>query len=236
MQQYGDEYPRAVTLNGVRMPLTRESDYSRFYRTDDGKYGFVVSRFRDGSASISLAQVEAGWPSWSDDKRRDFCGSCHALGGQDDFPSILRFVMSQGDAISVSQVALSVARWLPREEAFTLLCDALEKADGEETANITQAIAHTKHPDAQEMLLEHLFRLWAASDLWDDDPFSNSRAFDATCCIAHLLELGAAPQDFDDKVRRLAAHPCEGNRDSCSTFLRRHYDWLPSREVRPLEI
>src|SRR5215831_18742191 len=76
------------------------------------------------------------------------------------------------------------------------------------------------------VISRHLLRLWAEADLWNDDPFVNWRAFDATCCIGHLLELGAPPADFEDKVRLLAAHQCKGNRASCCTFLQRHYGWL----------
>lgn len=228
-KEYGSEYPRAVTLHGVRMALERETEFSRLYSTEDGKHRFMISRFMDGSASISLAELEAGWPGWSDSQRLDFCNACGWLEGLGDLPNILRFVMEQSELTYVRAVALSVAHRLPRVEAFDLLRIALRKADGHDTANITQAIARTKHPEAQETLLAHLDELWRQDDLWHDDPFTNWRALDATCCIAHLLDLGASPGPFEEKVRLLAAHPCQGNRDSCSLHLRQHYGWLPPR-------
>ena len=62
-------------------------------------------------------------------------------------------------------------------------------------------------------------------------PFTNQRAFDATCCIARLLELGAL-ETFEDKVWRLAAHLCAGNRNACSTHLEAYYPWLPKRVIQ----
>jgi hypothetical protein len=229
--EYGDEYPNAVTLDGVRMGLSRERDFSRVYTAENGKQTFVVSRFMDGSASVTGSQVRAAWPNWSEEQRLDFCCACDWLGDHPEFPDILRFVMQQQDLTHISSVASSVAHRLPRDEAFDLLCDALRATNGEYTANITQAIALTKHPAAKQTLLEHLERLWGEADLWKDDPFSNWRAFDATCCIAHLLELGVSPAQLEDKVRLLAAHPCSGNRESCAGFLKPYYAWLPVREV-----
>jgi hypothetical protein len=232
---YGDEYPQAVTFDGVRMALSREREFSRVYTTPDGKSSFVQSRFVDGSASITLREVEERWPGWSGHERLDFCNAVRSSDGLDDLPGILRFVMREGEPTYVSTVASSVARSLPREEAFALLCDALQKASGEHTANLTQAVSHTKHPGAEKVLLEHLDALWGKSDLWDDDSFVNWRAYDVTCCIKHLLELGATPALFEEKVRRLAAHVCEHNRDSCSMYLQKHYDWLPAYE-RPKHV
>jgi hypothetical protein len=230
---YGEEYPTAVVHGGVRMELKKERRFSRVYAMPGRKYTLELSRFDDGSASVTLADVREGWPAWSDDDRLDFCGSCSWLSSQADFPDILRFVMAQGDLTLLSSVASSAARQLPQKEAFDLLCDALGKAGGTNTANITQAIAHTGHPDAEPVLRAHLDALWASPDLWDDDPFPNWRAYDATCCIAHLLKLGASPPAFEEKVRRLFGHPCEGNRSSCSFFLHEGYDWLPAPQEPP---
>lgn len=229
--EYGDEFPRAVNLLGVRYALTRERAFSRVYWAADRKSSFVMSRFHDGSASISLPEVEARWAGWSNDERLDLCASLGSLEGQDDVPGILRFLWQHGDPICQGTLALQVAYRLPQDEAFALLCDALGKGRPGDAANISQGVAHTKHPKAQEVLLAHLDTLWGAGDLWDDDPFTNFRAFDATCCIQHLLELGAEPALFEDKVRRLAAHPCKGNRDTCAGYLRPHYPWLPAYEA-----
>jgi hypothetical protein len=164
LKTLGDEYPQAVTLNGIRMTLVRETEFSRRYATADKKRYFSISRFMDGSASISLLEVEAGWPSWSGTQRLDFCGACSALTGQNDFPDILRFVVRDADVTLVSAIANKVAHSLPRDEAFEFLRTALRTADGDGTANITQALARTGHPEAKALLLAHLTRLWTAAD------------------------------------------------------------------------
>ena len=125
-----------------------------------------------------------------------------------------------------SGVALSVASQLPRDEAFDILLRALRTVEVGRTSNIGQAIAITKHPDAELTLRHHLESIWAHRGLWDDDEFLNWVAFDATTCIEHLIELGAAQSDFEGRVRQLAGHVCAGNRDSCRNYLSKHYGWL----------
>jgi hypothetical protein len=224
---YGDEFPSAITVKGIRMPLARETRFLRRYYSEDPKFGAQHSRFMDGSAQITFPELQSEWPTWSDAERADFCDACSWMAGQPDFPDILRFVMQQTNPRFWTLVVSPVARHLPQAEAFAVLLNALELANGDHTANITQAIAATKHPDAPRVLREHLEALWVDARLWNDDPFTNWPAFDATCCIAHLIDLGVSPREFQERVRLLSEHPCEGNRQSCSTFLHRHYDWLP---------
>jgi hypothetical protein len=76
------------------------------------------------------------------------------------------------------------------------------------------------------LLRAHLAALWSHPALWDHDDFINWVGFDATTCIAHLVELGAPSSDFTEQVRRLSEHVCSGNRDSCRNFLSKHYSWL----------
>jgi hypothetical protein len=139
---------------------------------------------------------------------------------------MLRFIMQQGRPEHWSGIALSVACLLPRDEAFDTLVRALGKTELGHTANICQAIARTKHQDAEITLRGQLAALWEHPALWDNDDFSNRVAFDATTCITHLIELGASPSDFAGQVRRLSEHVCSGNRKSCRNFLSRYYSWL----------
>ena len=146
----------------------------------------------------------------------------HALGGRGDFPDILRFIMRNADVICVSSVASTVAHSLPRDEAFRKLLHgcASKGRYGNGTANITKALAFTKHPEAKNLLLAHLKRLWDEGDLWDDDPFKNWRAFDVTCCIAHLLKLGALPGGLrGTKSDSLRPTPAAATCESCQAFI-----------------
>lgn len=78
-----------------------------------------TSKFQDRTATITLEQLQAGWPRWSPQVRREFTLSCSWLHEQDDFPDMLRFILVVGDAIECSHIASLVATWLPTEEAHT---------------------------------------------------------------------------------------------------------------------
>lgn len=225
-KQYGDEYPAAVVVDGIRLPLSSERRFSRSYRSSEHKLGAEVSRFMDGSASMTASELQQEWPGWTEDMRSDFCQSSCWMHDQSDFSEMLRFIMEHGGPQDWSGIALSVASELPRDEAFDTLVRALRSTELGHSSNISQAIAHTKHPDAEATLRRHLAALWSHPALWDDDAFSNLVSFDVTTCIAHLIELGAAPTDFTEQVRRLSEHVCSRNRESCRNFLSKHYSWL----------
>ena len=53
-----------------------------------------------------------------------------------------------------------------------------------------------------------------------------ARVCDSQRLRQHLIELGAAPTDFVERVRLLSRHTCSHNRDSCRKFLSKHYRWL----------
>ena len=231
-QHYGNEYPAAVTLNGMRLPLTYDGRFAREYSSNEAKVSAVISKFQDGSVSITAGELETQWSGWSQRDRHEFCSGLAWLAGQADLPNMLRFVMSQAEPEYWSSTALAVAHCLPKEEGFGLLRDALARLDSH-TANITQGIAATEHPEAKRLLERHLEQLWSYPDLWADDPFSNWRAFDATCCIQNLLDLGAQPSEYEAKVRALSKHACAGNRQSCGTFLHKYYDWLQEPQIPP---
>lgn len=227
---YGSDYPSAVTIHGVRMALQDETRFSRHYHSEEANAGASISKFSDGTAKVTFAQLRDEWSNWSDAERADFCGSCAWLGKQADFPDMLRFVMRVGNPEHWRSIALAVAVNLPQEEAYRVLLGALQQMD-EHTANITQGISHTKHPEAPATLRKLLDHQWSHPRLWDDASFTNWHAFDALCCINHLLNLGASPGEFEDKVRKLAEHACSGNRESCVAYLHQHYEWLPKPQA-----
>jgi hypothetical protein len=208
------------------MPFRREHRFSRSYRSDDPKMGCQISRFMDGSASMSAEELKREWASWDEAIRADFCNSYAWLRGQPDFPEMLRFILQQGTPIDWANVALSVASELPRDEAFGLLVKALCHTTTFQTSNLTQAIAKTRHPDAETTLRNHLTKVWERPAMWENAEFMNWVAFDATTCVAHLIELGAPPADFSEHVRQLSGHVCPRNRDACRNFLSKYYSWL----------
>jgi hypothetical protein len=224
---YGSEYPIAVTMFDVRLAEIKERRFTRIYSNEEHKYSTIVSRFEDGSASISLEELETDWSSWPDGDRNDFCSACSALHEHPDFPDMLRFVMGHGNHLQWSLVANLVSYALPADEAFAVLTSALERTPSHES-NLIQAIALTKHQEAAPFLRHRLSNLWSRSELWADDSFLNWTAYDATCCISHLLELGEKPADYEEMARALSSHVCAGNRDSCVQYLHQCYEWIPA--------
>ncbi len=224
---FGDEYPAAVmSETGIRMPLHRETRFSRFYYSAKHKNGAEISRFMDGTATITAAELQRDWASWPEKIRSDFCQSCVWLSGQADFSEMLRFITQNGSSPEWCAVALSVASELPRDEAFAFLVQALNQTEIGETANLTQAIAATKHPEAEAKLRRNLAAIWAHPDLWANEDHMNKVAYDAMTCIEHLIQLGVPPSDFAEQVRQLSEHVCPGNRDCVRTFLGKYYSWL----------
>ena len=230
-ERYGPEYPTAIVVDGVRLALSQERRFSRSYDADDHRISSVVSRFVDGSASMTYAQLEAEWPAWTEHERLDFCNACAWLHTQADFPDMLRFVMTHGAPREQSAVALCVASELPQAEAFDILVRALHRVGPGDASNITQAIALTRHADAESTLRAHLQHVWTHPELWDDANFVNWLAFDAATCISYLIALDVPAADFEDQVRQLARHRCAGNRRSCRAVFSKHYRWLAEGEA-----
>ena len=164
-EMFGDEYPAAVVVDGIRLPLSRERRFSSSYDSEDHKMGSEVSRFMDGTASITASELQCEWHTWTENQRMDFCQSCGWLHDQADFPEMLRFIMQHAAPGEWSGVALSVASHLPRDEAFDILLRALRTVEIGHSSNIGPALATTKHPDAELALRRHLEAIWAHSEL-----------------------------------------------------------------------
>lgn len=231
---HGPDYPAAVIQFGIRMPLISERRFTRSYENQDEKLSTEISRFSDGTASVSLSELTSGWADWPDRDKHDFCWGFSSLQEHPEFAAMLRFLMQHGDRWQKSGIALLVAHELPMDEAFSLL----EKDLGlyaDYSANLIQAIALTKHSRAASLIRQHLAALWSRADLWEDNSFLNWTASDAISCIEHLVELGETPTDFETEVRALNGHICPGNRDSCRRNLSKHFDWLPPPEPSRFE-
>jgi hypothetical protein len=226
-KMYGAEYPDAVLVNGVRMSIWLESQFTRFYWAENRKdTGTQISRFMDGSASMSAEQLQREWPTWTECQREDFCQASVWLYKQPDYADMLRFIMQHGGPKENSAIAGSIATTLPCEEAYVFLLGALRAAKIGKSSNVVLGIAATKHPNAEATLRQQLQILWNDPTLWNNDSFLNWVAHDAEKCIQCLIELGASPADFDEKIRQLSQHVCQGNCDSVRRWLSKHYSWL----------
>src|SRR6058998_3615882 len=82
-QGFGQEYPPAITVLGVRLPLAYETRFIRHFRSAESYLPHPmqsdISRFVDGSAALTLQQLEREWHSWTQADRLDFCASIETL-------------------------------------------------------------------------------------------------------------------------------------------------------------
>jgi len=224
---YGSDYPEAVELGGVRMSLTRQGRFLRAYYNKEAKQGAVVSRFMDGTADISFSELKDEWPRWSRKERHDFTSAAGWLNDDPEFADMMRLILEQGSQDDISAVALQVASALPSKEAFERLSAVLKRTPVGRGANINQAIAHTKHEEASNVLRKRLRATLEDSRLMDPDDFVNWVAYEAICCIECLHEgMGFSASEFGDDVRRLNRHPSDGTIDSLRHRLVNWYPWL----------
>jgi hypothetical protein len=71
----GPDYPRRIFTEGMCFSLSRESRWMRFYEGSP-THSAEVSRLMDGSAVISLADLQKEWPLWTNEEKEEFV---HAL-------------------------------------------------------------------------------------------------------------------------------------------------------------
>jgi len=224
---YGDNYPAEIALHSEVLALSHEQRFSRTFSRRDGSLSYTTSRFMDNSASITAKELEQEWPTWPESLRREFADNCHWLKDQEDAQEIARFLAVHGSESVWELSAMFMATALMQEEAFQLLSKKLSLSTDDMTDILwRQCIAATKHPQAQSVLREELESLMSVPSVWDDDDFYNWPAYAVTCCIEHLLELGANPAEFEETVRKLTGHKCASNRDSCRSSLCKYYDWM----------
>ena len=192
-------------LDGQNLTLVRETPWLRHYT--EGQVGtFVDSRFRDGSATITLAELKRQWPRWTSAERSDFC-LAFWHGDVPERCDILRFLIENGDSSNHCMLALQIAVHLPAEESVPILirwCEATTIGQG---ANFLQALGMTKSDEAAEVLQRRLARTWSRSDLMEEVDFCNWTAYDAICCMEALLRLGADPESLRAQYDQLLAHP-----------------------------
>ena len=61
-------------LDKSKMKLVRETRWHREYALEEPNHLFQESKFADGSASVTLEELEKEWPTWSEWERIDFRG------------------------------------------------------------------------------------------------------------------------------------------------------------------
>lgn len=230
-KRLGEEYPLAVvTDSGVRHVFYAERPFSRWFHAPEQKSYYVVSRFMDATASMSLKELQGYWSGWTEEERGDFCSNCCWLQGQEDFAEMLRFVMANGSPSNWSAIALSVKGVLPQEEAHGWFVEVLPEMDEAYRSNIIQAMALAGHPAAEGIIRGELAVLMSDEETWEEAKFLNWKANTAVNCIKYLIPLGASASDFAGEVKRLRDHPCARNREGCEWWLKEYYPEIFERE------
>src|SRR5262245_619819 len=200
--------------------MVRESRWGRHYTSPDGTHSYFESRFMDGSASITFAELKATWDQWPDAEKWDFC---HGLSWvkTPERPDMVRFLVENGDHGVWSAIALLVASDLRPEESLPILQGWCQT--GAHTTNYYQAIAHTGSAEAHDILKGRLWRILETPGFMEEHEFLNEIASDAVFCLQHLMELGEDPEPFRAAYETLKNHPCEGIRESTERWLEKYF-------------
>lgn len=188
------------------MKIVRETPWSREYRGKDDKTAFIVSRFRDGSCSITLDELRRKWPDWPLSEKVDFSQSFNHFQGEGR-ADIFRFLMKQSEHDVWSAIAGVVAITLPVGEVLPFLRNCCETCEVGRGSNYFQALWFAKSPDALGILQTSLDRIWKSPDLMKPEEFCNFIAFDAIWCIDALLRLGESTESLKSHYETLKRHP-----------------------------
>ena len=193
--------------------LVRESRWSREYQNEAGTESFLESRFLDGSANISLSQLQTQWCDWTIEEQLDFCQAFNHYQGR-EHKELLRYLNTHGDERVWQSIAISIAIHLPVEEAVKFLRDKIKDAKTGSAANLFQACWITRSSQLIPVLRQALKQRWESPDLMTPDPFCNWTAHDVIWCIDALLRLGVSNNQLRMYYERLINHPTMGS-DVC---------------------
>ena len=203
-----------------------ETRWTRHYsKKPHRRMRYSESRFMDGSATITLAELERDWAKWTDSEKMDFSHS-FATWGRDvpERAEILRFLVANGDHESCWwAIAMSIAIEFPVEESVPVIRAWCESSKVGHAANYHQAIALTGDPTAHAILEAGFRRTWNTPGLMNDDEFINQIASDAIWCMKHMLELAEDPERFRAAYVALTGHPCQRVRDQTGRWLSEHF-------------
>ena len=208
------------------MQLVKETRWSRQYEMDP-QTKLYESKFADGSASISVAQLEQEWGNWSAADRADFCQAV-TQARFPHLPDILRYIVKNGDFASIESIANSVARHLPAEESVPFITDMCKTVPVGKGAKFYQALALCRPAFCRDTLMQCLNRTWSDNRFLSEDEVFDWVANDAVCLIEYLVQLGQPPASLGDKYRVLVRHPNNINKQSAITRLSQYFPGYPT--------
>ena len=199
---------------GPQESLYEDSRWSRQYRSADGRHVRFESRFQDGTATVTLSELETEWPRWNQ----------HCAADVPDRAEILRLLIKNGDHSVWSLIASNVAMFLPATETVPFLKQRCLTAKVGEGANYFQALALTKGSDGLDFLRDCFTRVWNTDGLLDDADFCNWVAHDAIWCINYMIELGEDAASLRSAYETLKSHTCASTREQAQKWLSKHFE------------
>ncbi len=203
--------------------LISETRWSRHYHDPGTKANTLVNRFWEGTATITLAELERDWHRWPSDEQQDFARSFHV----DLLPEgegILRFLIEHGDHRIWPEIALNVASKLPVEESIFVLGHWCKSCDLGQGADYYVAIARTNDPQAHTILKKASQRLLFTKGLLDQNDKYHRLAYDLIQCLIALMELNENPNNYREMYLQLTRHPNDCIRQMTKIFLERFFE------------
>lgn len=216
---FGDQ--KEIEFDGRKLTLNRESRWSRTWLSPDGSFAYTESRFMDGSARITLDELEVAWASWTDLEKLDFCQNFGWVRGA-LLAKLARFVMNRGDSPTWSACALVIANAVPSEEAKNFFVRACESALPGHLANLMRSLVLVTRAAAIPVLHDCLRRIESSLDCRDERDATRI-GIDAVCCLKELLDLGDDPQKYRVLRDALVSHRSPHVRTFASGRLHRYY-------------
>jgi hypothetical protein len=208
------------------MQLVKETRWSRQYEMDP-QTKLYESKFADGSASITVADLEKEWGDWSANDRADFCQAV-TQARFPHLPDVLRYIMKNGDFASIESIANSISRHLPPEESVPYITDLCKTVPVGKGAKFYQALALSRPAFCRDTLMQCLNRTWSDSRFLSEDEVFDWVANDAVCLIEYLVQLGQNPSTLSDKYKVLVRHPNNINKQSAINRLSPFFPGYPT--------
>ena len=195
--------PLSFDLNGERLKLVKETRWSRRFASLDGRRIVLKSRLEDGSASITLTQLDADWSSWTREERGDFCNSIRGLRGPIRI-DVLRFLIKNADADLLRNVAMELVD-LPSVEIVPAFSRWIQDSAPGRATNYVQALGWTKAREGTAVIAHRLTHLKAAPSNVDESARTLIN-LEELQCIRQLIELGRSPSEYQSEAIRFATH------------------------------
>jgi hypothetical protein len=215
------------SMGGEKWTFDRETRWTRIYRSIDNRKSYHESKFKDGSASVTIEELRLHWHEWSKSEQLDFS---HALAQlkREALPEILRFLIIHGDQGVLSNVASLIPYTLPSEEAIPFLLEQCMKSQPGEAGNFFQALAKTDYDQRIPFLKAHLQSLLDNPDCWEKGTkYFNDVANQVVYRIRDLIELGESKDQFVGVYERLREHPHEFVQEVAKNLLSKKFDRSP---------